>query len=46
MEYEEQNEQELDLLVLIEDFVKIGKRFWALLLAMLVAGTTSRPQVE
>ena len=36
MENEEQNERELDLFVLLEDFFKIGKRYWALLLVLVV----------
>ena len=34
MEYEEQNEQELDIFFLLEDFLKIGKRFWILLILL------------
>ena len=34
MDEKEQNERELDLFVLLEDFLKIGKRFWALLVIM------------
>lgn len=34
MEYEEQNEQELDIFILLSDFLKISKRFWILLILL------------
>ena len=40
MDYEEQNEQELDIFILLGDFLKISKRFWILLILLVMLCST------